>query len=134
MEHQISMFDMLNPLTKQESCLRRGSGYEGGRIRIYAASMNLPERELASYLKDEYGIGGCSVEGGFMDYHSNGIKIRNWKTDETEKYSWSQVAKIVKRLIATDRYLDDKEKDRIKEIQNNHDGILPIPHARFNYE
>lgn len=131
---QLNMFDLLEPLTKFEESLLRGSGFEGGKVRIYVASTYLSASDFADFLKEEYGIGGCSSKYGFIDYNAKGISIRNLKTNEHESKNWSQAAKMVKRLIGADRYLTPEEKERIKAIQKKHRGQLPMPMARFKYE
>ena len=87
----------------------------------------MPLADFAEYCKQEYGVGGWSIDGGFLDYNAKGIRLQKWKTDYEENYNWSQVAKGIKKLISIDRYLTDKEKEIIKHIQEKNDGILPLP-------
>ena len=89
---QISIFDLLEPCESRftHEC-RSGSGFEGGRVRIYCASCNLGIKDLAVYLKDEYGVGGHSAtfpDGthGATDYNASGLTIRAWKSNETENW------------------------------------------------
>ena len=131
MEYQISMFDT-EPLNRFQTVLTYGSGFASGKIRIYAAAINFNTAELASYLKEEYGVGGRSIDGGFADYDSKGIMIRMWNSEEKEIYSWSECAKEIKHLISMDRYLDNKDKEIINEIQRKHNS-LPIPIPRYSY-
>ena len=140
MFEQISMFEMLNPVESRftHEC-RSGSGYEGGRVRIYCASCNLGIKDLAVYLKDEYGVGGHSATfpdgtSGFTDYNASGLTIRAWKSNETEKHSWQEVAKEIKRLIFSGEYLNEKEWARVQEISQQTGGPLPMPHARITLE
>ena len=132
MFQQISMFDN-DSLTWFQENLLRGSGFANGKIRIFAAVLNLAMSELANFLKEEYGIGGCSIEGGFMDYNAKGIQLKKWKEEKIEVHSWAETAKEIKKLISMDLYLNNKEKETIKTIQANHDGKLPLPIARFKY-
>ena len=131
---QLNMFDILDPLSNFEESLLRGSGYENGKIRIYAASINLNASKFAEFLKEEYGVGGHSSKDGFVDYNTKGISIRNWKTNEQETHNCSQTAKAIKKLIGVDRYLTPDEKNKIKTIQKKHRGQLPMPVARIKYE
>lgn len=130
---QLNMFDILDPLSWFEENLLRGSGYEHGKIRIYAATMQLDQKKLAEFLKEEYGVGGCSIKEGFMDYNAKGISLRKWKENTEEKHNWNEVAKSVKRLIGVDRYLTENEKTEIKKLQKKHKGTLPLPNARMQY-
>ena len=137
---QISIFDLLEPCESRftHEC-RIGSGFEGGRVRIYCASCNLGIKDLAVYLKDEYGVGGHSAtfpDGthGFTDYNASGLTIRAWKSNETEKHTWQEVAKEIKRLIFSGEYLNEKEWARVQEISQQTGGPLPMPHARIKLE
>ena len=137
MMEQISIFDLLE--TKETESrftheCRCGSGFEGGKIRIYCASLNMSVKELAVFLKDEYGVGGHSADfpdggRGFTDYNPKGLMIREWKTDITEKHTWPEVAREIKRLIARSDYLTDKEWAKVKEVCNG--GPAPIPRPRM---
>lgn len=140
MFEQISMFEMLqnceSRFTNQVKC---GSGFEGGKVRIYCAALNMNVKELAVYLKDEYGVGGHSADfpdggRGFTDYNPSGFMIREWKTNQTEKHSWQEVAKEVKRLIVHNEYLTDKEWTRVQEVSRLNGGPLPVPMARIRIE
>lgn len=133
MEHQISFFDE-EPLSWFSENLLRGSGFEGGKVRIYAAALNMDKKKFADYLKNEYGVGGCSINGGFMDYNAAGIKLRKWKENYEESYDWNKVAAEIKRLINTNQYLTCKEKEKIKEIQVQFNGTpVPVPRTHYPY-
>lgn len=123
MYQQISIFDILEPPQESRftSECRRGSGFENGKIRIYCASLKMNQKELASFLSDEYGIGGHSSDfpdggRGFTDYNGKGMIIREWKTNETEKYTWTEVAREIKRLILSGDYLDQKDRRKIEAL------------------
>lgn len=133
MIEQISIFDLLEPCESRftHEC-RRGSGFENGKIRIYLASLNMDIKQLAVFLKEEYGVGGHSADfpdggRGFTDYNGSGLKISEWKTNVTEKHTWPEVAKEVKRLIARDDYLTKKEWAKVKDIQQRAGNPTPIP-------
>lgn len=131
--YQLNMFDTPdNMLTQYEKCLARGSGYEGGKVRIFAAAISLPDKEFPKFLKEEYGTGGCSIDGGFMSYGPQGINITKRKMNEKQTYKWNEIARDIKRLINMDVYLTEKEKERIKEIQKKNNG-LPTPEPKYQY-
>ena len=132
---QISMFELLNPVESRFTYeCRRGSGFENGRVRIYCASIHFGLNELARYLKDEYGVGGHSSDypdggRGFSDHNGNGITIREWKSNQEEKHSWPEVAKEIKRLIASGKYLDEKDKAKLENVRAKY-GEIPVPVPR----
>jgi len=126
LEWQISLFDE-EPLSWFEENLQRGSGFADGKIRLYIASFAMDDAEFAEYCKREYGIGGWSIDGGFLDHNSKGIVLRIWKTDYVEMYNWTYVAKGIKKLISIDKYLTDKEKEKIEQIKERNGGVLPMP-------
>jgi hypothetical protein len=137
MFEQISIFDLLTEQTESHftAQIRRGSGFENGRVRIYCASCNLGIKELAVFLKDEYGVGGNSItfpdgQSGFADYHPAGIELQVWKTHEVEKHKWTEAAAEVKRLILSNDYLTEKDWQSVEEILE-HFGTIPIPHPRM---
>ena len=139
MFEQISMFEMLQPENRFTHELKRGSGFEGGKVRIYCAAMNMNIKDFAVYLKDEYGIGGHSADfpdggRGFTDYNSKGLTIREWKSRQEEKYSWQEVAREIKRLIVHNEYLTEKEWSRVQEVSKLNGGPLPKPMARIRIE
>ena len=139
MFEQISMFEMLQPENRFTHELKRGSGFEGGKVRIYCAAMNMNIKDFAVYLKDEYGVGGHSADfpdggRGFTDYNSKGLTIREWKSRQEEKYSWQEVAIEIKRLIVHNEYLTDKEWSRVQEVSKLNGGPLPKPMARIRIE
>ena len=57
MFEQISIFDLLNPVESRfTSEMKRGSGFAGGKVRIYAASLHTNKDQFAEFLKEEYGV------------------------------------------------------------------------------
>ena len=126
LEWQISFFDE-EPLLWFEQNLQRGSGFAGGKIRLYLAALWMDVATFADYCKKEYGIGGWSIDGGFLDHNAKGIRLRSWKEEYEENYDWTYTAKAIKKLISIDKYLTDKEKEIIKQIQEQNGGVLPMP-------
>ena len=140
MFEQISMFEMLNPVESRFTYeVKRGSGFEDGRVRIYCASLNLDVKSLAAYCRKEYGIGGHSSDfpdggRGFADHNAKGIIIHDWNTKTDEKHDWLEVAKEIKRLIARNEYLTEKEYARVKSVSKRNEGPAPMPIPRVKIE
>ena len=133
MFEQISMFELLNPVESRFTYeVKRGSGFEGGRVRIYCASLNLDVKSLAMFCKKEYGIGGHSSDfpdggRGFAMHNASGIEITEWHSNEKETHNWTEVAKEIKRLIAMDDYLSEKERVRVQSVSKQNGGPAPMP-------
>lgn len=129
---QLSMFDE-EPLTYLEENLLRGSGFENGRVRIYVATNNLNDKDLAVFLKEEYGIGGSSIKNGMMDYNSKGIHLRSWDGTKDESYNWNYIAKCIRKLVETSRYLSNNDKIKLNKVREDNNGKLPMPRPRLRY-
>ncbi|MBR2894741.1 MAG: hypothetical protein IKC03_03650 [Oscillospiraceae bacterium] len=90
--------------------LTRGSGFEGGKGRIYSFFMQPhTKKEQADFLKKEYGIGGHlpAVSGAThsqMDHDSKGIRLRKERCEDV-LLKWDKVAQRIEELIRKDRYL-----------------------------
>lgn len=144
LDHQLSIWEILgdekNEKNEKEAWITRGlqggSGFENGRVRIFAAVMHMKNtRELIDFLKEEYGTGGCSHEGGFIDYTpAKGITFRKWKSNEETVLTWKQAADRIMELIKRNNYLTQKDMARIDAIRADNGGILPPPRARMHYE
>ncbi len=73
-----------------EHVLRRGSGFEGGKMRIAAFYASHPApRAAQDFLKEEYGVGGhshtyLSGSGGFVDYASVHIDGRKYSIEQVD--------------------------------------------------
>lgn len=136
MQEQISMFELLEPVESRfTSECRKGSGFEHGRVRIYCASRHLGLRELSGFLKDEYGVGGWSTDfpdggRGFSDHNASGMTIREWKSQFEEKHSWMEVAKEVQRLIMRGEYLNEKDWDYLRKLEEKKPVTMERVHAR----
>ena len=103
------------PQAAIDHVLTGGSSYSEGKLRIYEQfqKQESTDKNIA-FLKKEYGIGGRSdaiPESGYWENHDGkGIEIR--KDENKVIISWSKVAKRIAELIAADRYLNVKEKER----------------------
>lgn len=98
--------------------LRRGSGVEGGKIRIYHLyQRTLSKKERASFLKEEYGWSGSTldIQGSSFSMMncrpSKGItiikKINN--EDYVRVMKWSEVEERISLLIRQNEYLTEEE-------------------------
>jgi len=94
--------------------LLSGSGFRGGRSRIYQFYQNddLTASERAKLIKNEYGVGGASwpLEGhglwGYDSYFGKGFRIQ-WRDAEGDKQgylSWNRVEKEIHTLIKSGIY------------------------------
>ena len=122
-----------------EHVLRRGSGFAGGKMRIAAfyASNHTPD-EAKSFLKEEYGTGGCShtfLNGasGFVDYDAKGIEVREWKTDNRIRLSWVSVDSYIRGMIRNGTYLTADEQKTFDAMKTKQRGKLPTPQPRMHY-
>lgn len=111
MDNQISIFEMINTedmftpeRQKFRRALRRGSGFQGGKERIMQKAKELTKAEFIKFLPKEYGIGGSSFEGGFVDYTSMHFYIteKGWESRKT--YSWTEVANEILDMMSTNSY------------------------------
>ena len=109
--NQISMFEMINTENmftperqKLRRALRMGSGFQGGKERIKQKAKELTKTEFVKFLPKEYGVGGSSFEGGFVDYTSMHFYIseKGWET--RKEYSWTEVANEILDMIDTNSY------------------------------
>lgn len=119
---QASLFDYayLNPKKETvipheyiKDTLMRGSGFQGGKKRIYEIYQKVSEpSERTKKIKQEYGQGGVSwpVEGfglhGYDSFHGKGIRLQ-WRDAEGEKegyLSWKTVEAEIGALILTGEY------------------------------
>ena len=117
---QRSLFDAFEEKTPEEKLkewgLKRGSGFEYGKYRIYEKYQENPtDKEFADFLRREYGTGG----GGYDDEiwtDGKGMKLRHRDRENPEKevgmiLKWEQVAYGIADLIDEDKYFDDKESE-----------------------
>ncbi|MGN0372091.1 MAG: DUF3849 domain-containing protein [Enterocloster sp.] len=100
--------------------LRGGSGFEGGRFRIYEYFMAGHDRqENIAFLKREYGIGGRShalpgSDSAHEDHNAKGIRLG--KGTYGSPYAeillnWNVVEKRIGELVKADQYLTPEGKE-----------------------
>jgi len=134
---QLSFFDPLPELRSEreillDKALLRGSGFEGGPLRIYAAFLTKDQRSFTDFLREEFGVGGHSMDTdrghGFVDYGSKGLQIRVWKDDTRYDYSWQKVAARYSELIGLMMFPEEKIRKQADA------AILTEPHPRMHYD
>ena len=123
--------------------LRRGTGYEGGKLRVFALYQHGPDSKTAvSFLKDEYGYFGHShtlLDGsrGFVDYYpSKGMTIKRYDTQQETTVKWNAIDKRLRTLVAQRNYLTAEEKVKYAEMERYYAGLeggVPMPVARFGF-
>ena len=106
-------------ITKDEidADLKRGSGFERGKERIYKFfNENHEKKEEEEFLKHEYGIGGRSHVLGHdnfnENYDSKGIRLDKGSIldpDTSVLVKWPLAAERIRTLIKNDEYLTPKE-------------------------
>ena len=123
-----------------EHVLRRGSGFEGGKLRIAALyAQNPTPVDTRVFLSNEYGVGGHShtfLDGtsGFIDYNSRGMQFRRWKTNEEYTLRWHAVERYIRNMMEQGTYLTPQEQQRFAEMQSAFFGTeMPLPQPRMHY-
>ena len=136
---QISIFDIAPDADWQEAMIReafrRGSGYTGSRVRIWAMlESNLFPQYRDAWMKAEFGIGGRSLsDGWFMDYNSGGVRISYLRGGKAEiRLTWKQVVQVFQRLIASGDFFDREDERQVEAMAQAY-PCLPYPRARMKY-
>jgi len=102
-----------------DSVLQGGSGFQDGKHRIYEQySRNLSQAENATFLRNEYGIGGAypAISGRDLSecHDGKGMTISRrsiTRPNDELVLPWNRVAKRIVELIECDRYFSDKQKE-----------------------
>lgn len=102
-----------------DSVLVRGSGFQGGKYRIYRQFQKREDsKSNIAFLKKEYGTGSGTFyfpdgSTGHWWHDAKGISIdkHGISLEHDLVLRWSQVEKRLRDLIKDDRYLNPKEKD-----------------------
>ena len=109
---QLSFFDkdISEDEKRLREILRRGSGFSGCQLRIYAAEQLLDADRFVMFLADEFNVGGHSFDSdgfrGFVDYNGRGLTVREWKTCLEWKYKWRQIARVYRDMISMGEFPD----------------------------
>ena len=105
-----------------DSFLTGGGPYSDGRLSTYAFFIQeKTAKEKADFLKERYGIGGCShalsgADDSHADYDGKGIKLCRGDYLEpaaTELLKWPQAVKRVQQLIDQEMYLKAGDYSRM---------------------
>ena len=105
-----------------DSFLARGGSYSDGRLSTYAFYLqNKTKKEMADFLKERYGTGGCShaldgADDSHADYNGKGLKLARGSfgnPDTQVLLKWPQVAKRVTYLIENDKFLKAADYSRM---------------------
>ena len=127
-------------LEEIQNVLRRGSGFEGGKLRIAAFYYHNPTPpDAVTFLREEYGIGGHShtfLDGtsGFVDYNGKGMQIRRWRSNEDTLLRWNMIERIISNMLIEGTYLTEQEKQRFDEMIEEMIGSnMPLPQPRMHY-
>lgn len=129
---QLTLFDLMGDTSNQEEKekeefikheLKRGSGFERGKMRIcHEYAKNPTVGEYAEFLKREYGTGGygCGEYDGWHDAKGVRLKYRDvekWATLIEVHLKWNEVACYIADLIDDDEYLTADEKIEFENYQ-----------------
>ncbi len=116
-----------------DKVLRRGSGFAGGKIRIYAMYQQQGDAKArAAFLKNEYGTGGHShtftdESHGFVDYDAKGLFIRSYGHDKEVRLKWPEVDKRLHAIVERGDYLNARELAEYEQIEADFAGTVPMP-------
>ena len=108
-----------------EAVVVHGSGFSGGRQRVYAYfTAGHDAKEKSDFLKNEYGTGGRShalsgADNSWEDHDGKGLRFKKGDCPEVT-ISWPNVAKRIETLIHMNRYLTPEEQAREAEIRDAH--------------
>ena len=123
--------------------LRRGSGTQDGKLRIYAMYLGMPDtRAAVAFLKQEYGSyyahSQTNQDGshGTVIYTAKDIEFRRYSPGGSVHIPWSKAAARLKELVSAQDYLTPVEKGRwdaiVQDFQQRGEA-LPPPVPRMNY-
>ena len=112
-ENENSTFSFSQEEINEE--LKRGSGFEKGKFRIYEfLSHSMSNEDSVKFLKQEYGIGGHSLDdGGFESHSAKGIILERGNKKLT--INWNEVAKRITNLMLDDNYFSKAEFEQYVE-------------------
>ena len=91
-----------------EKALLRGSGFSGGKARIWQFAQTHPSTgELANFLRNEYGIGGWGrptrtdgeLHGGHYDSKGMSLCWMQDGRDVEKQFPWTKVAQVLLRMV-----------------------------------
>ena len=104
------------------AAMTRGSGFSGGKGRIYAFFReNHTDKEKEKFLREEYGTGGRShaLYGATYsgeDHDGKGLHYKKQDCPDVH-LSWEKAAKRITGLVQKGRYLTEQEQAEYDKIQ-----------------
>ena len=133
-QQQFSLFDLMGESSEKEEKdlkeylierdLKRGSGFERGKMRIcHEYAKNPTERDFADFLKNEYGLGGYGDGQYGASYDAKGMRLVMRDKDNYDEIlaqadlKWNEVATRIADLIDDDNYLTAEEKIEFENYQ-----------------
>lgn len=105
--------------------LRRGGAYEDGKFKIYSFFLLHKDKTVCSnFLKDRYGIGGCShalcgADDSGADYNAKGLVLKRSVTGKeiSIRLGWPMVTDRVSYLIQKEQFLTGKEYLKLHDYE-----------------
>ena len=136
-----------------DAFLTRGGAYSDGRLSLYSFFLQHDDlKERTDFVKDAYGIGGCShalcgADNSHADYSGKGLKLArgSFGNPDTEVLlNWTKVAKRIGFLMEAEQFLQAKDYSRMPDYERERmagrvisfysrmPSEIPVPYA--NYE
>lgn len=120
---QLDMLGVLKEtLTSKEiyinNILKKGSLFANGKMRIYDAYMYGNKKEFATFLKNEYGLGGSYDSGISFESNAKGLNVEIRARENPQEnfetlLSWDNVAYRIGALIDKGEYLTLEEENQL---------------------
>ena len=122
--------------------LRQGTGYQDGKLRVYALYQHQPDPKTAvAFLKEEYGsyyghshtfLDGTS---GSADYSGKGLKFSWDHYRESTTIKWPALEKRLRQLVAAGDYLTEQQKAQYAQLEQEYAGFggVPMPQPRYGF-
>lgn len=111
-----------------DKCLLLGSSIVNGKFRIFKTlSENLSKKDNIDFMKQEYGIGGGTLNSDknlYHDHNANGIIISDYSMKDKYKMDWNNVITNIKELINEDRWFNSYEKEEYKKWFYEQENII----------
>lgn len=117
----------------------RGTGFVHGKLRVqdFYEEQHPTIKQLADFLKKEYGIGGHSGDGriSLVDYDSKGMTF-SFENGEKFRHSWNNVAVMTMARLEDNTYLSDEQKAERMALKMEKSEVVPeetkpdIPHVK----
>ncbi|MCI8324711.1 MAG: DEAD/DEAH box helicase family protein [Lachnospiraceae bacterium] len=105
-----------------DAFLQGGGAYSDGRLDTYAFFIqDKTDKEKTDFIKERYGIGGCShalsgADDSHAEYNGKGLKLARGSFSDPDVeilLKWPKVAKRVSRLIQNDDFLKPSDHSRM---------------------